>query len=254
MSYSYYLDQAALEELHKKILEENTVTWREVDYLKGFSLKDIYAYLLLPDVDKLSLADEEKQFVKENLNTLAQDIRQRINTIVNFFTNYNRVYTKYKHIFSAMVGTYAIEQNQERPRIFARDYHKDKITKKVGRATYVIPSTLYALDYYEKLKDDISTVFLSLLEAHTQSLYNLGKPFLIPDIYLLSPDKKTYWMQISQKVNFSTVGRAEFILKINVGQKYIQSMLNALAKDFIYKIDEDILEHKLNKTEIESIT
>src|SRR6266487_3347316 len=107
LSYSHYLNATEKKFLPDKILDETTVTWKQILYLQNLSIAKTYDYLLLPSVKKTNLTSEEKRFVEETLKVFVNDIHNRINRITKFFVNYNRVYAKYKHVFSAMVGTYA---------------------------------------------------------------------------------------------------------------------------------------------------
>jgi hypothetical protein len=105
--------------------------------------------------------DNDKQFVKEVLSDFADDIHTRIKEITNFHEKYNRVYIKYKHIFSPLIGTtYKDKENEiSIPRIFIRDMDKDKITKNKIISTYILSTDNETLDYYEKVANDIYTLF-----------------------------------------------------------------------------------------------
>ena len=85
------------------------------------------------------------------------------------------IYIRYKHIFSAIIGTYSNEQTKKIPRIFIRDRNKKK------DYTYVLLSNIETLEYYEKSNDDLTKAFLTLLGCHIHYIQNCGKPFLVPD-------------------------------------------------------------------------
>jgi hypothetical protein len=136
LSFSYYLRKDKVQ-LTNKILEGKTVTWHEHEFLKDIDLNKAHEYLLLPIVGSFQeLEEDEKEIVKDNLKEFAKDIHERIIRILKFFSSYNRVYNKYKHISPGLVGTYAILKNKETPHIFVRDCFWNKKTK-VMEAAYV---------------------------------------------------------------------------------------------------------------------
>jgi len=188
------------------------------------------------------------------LSNFADDIYRRIKEITYFYENYNRVYIKYKHIFSPLIGTtYKDEQNEIGiPRIFIRDMQKDKITKNKIISTYILSTDNETFDYYEKLGNDISSVFLFLLDCHVHSIQNCGRAFLIPDIPFASNDKNNRWQEIVRKVNTYT-GIHPLTLRINVKETISQQMLEALSKDHIFKWDQDILKHSENSLRIDTL-
>jgi hypothetical protein len=253
LSYSYYL-YTSRNELPTKILSHTNVVWDEIKHLNGLDKQGIYDYLLLPDADKLPLYDNDKQFVKEVLSNFADDIYRRIKEIINFYQNYDRIYIKYKHIFSPLIGTrYKDEQKGiEIPRIFIRDMQKDKITKNKIISTYILSTDNETFDYYEKMGNDISTVFLSLLDCHVHSVQNCGRAFLILDIHFASIEKENRWKEIVRKVNTFT-GISPITLRINVKETISQQMLEALSKDHIFKWDQDILKHSENSLRIDTL-
>jgi hypothetical protein len=253
LSYSHYLNATKIELLPDKILDESTVTWKHLGFLRNLSIDKTYDYLLLPRPKKMTLTSEEKRFVSDMLKMLVHDIHDKIGRITGFFVKYNRIYAKYKHVFSAMVGTYAVENNNKMPRIFIRDRYENKKDNTVEEPTYVIPSTLDAFRYYDELKNDISTVFLYLLEAHIQSMQNCGQPFLMPDFYCIAADKKPKWLEIAKKVNFFTGSLPNLNLRINIKERLVESMLNGLSQEYIFKIKEDIAKHKENTSKIEMV-
>jgi hypothetical protein len=241
LSYSYFLRNAK-SQLPEKILGEETVTWKEVDFLDALDPTKTHEYLLLPSVDKFPmLGEHEKEIVKKNLGTLAGDIHDRIRRIVIFFHNHNRVYGKFKHLFPGVVGTYTIQQNENIPRIFVRDRHYNKVTKVTDSAMYVLPNSLEVFDYYDNLKNDISRVFLSLIEAHIQNMQNCGNPFLPLDIS--SSINQSQWLEIAQKVNLLTT-LPNITVRINVEQSRVGDMLKALSENFIFKFDRDPISTK----------
>jgi hypothetical protein len=235
LSYSHFL-RTAKTQLSEKILGEQTVTWKEVEFLEALDLSKTCEYMLLPSVHRFPMLDErEKGIVKKNLETFATDTHDRIKRIVDFFRNHNRVYAKFKHIFPGVVGTYTVQQNRDIPRIFVRDRIHNRKTRVTEAAMYVLPNSPEAFDYYNNMKNDVSRVFLSLLEVHIEDMQNLGNPFL-PPMTQLSIEEQ--WIEIVQKVNFLTA-LPNITMKINVEGNRINDMLKALSEDFIYKYDRD---------------
>jgi hypothetical protein len=238
LSYSHFLRNDRIQ-LSEMILGEKTVTWKEVDFLEALNLDQTYQYMLLASVDRFPMLDnQEKAIVKKNLEIFARDIYDRIKRIVNFFRNHNRVYVKFKHIFPGIVGAYTIQQNIDIPRIFVRDRILNRKTGVTEAAVYILPNSLEAFDYYDNMKNDISRVFLSLLEVHIQDMQNLGGPFLPLKTHLSIEDPQ--WLKIVQKVNLFTA-LPNITMKINVEGNRIDDMLKALSEDFIYKYDRDPL-------------
>lgn len=185
------------------------------------------------------MPDNDKRFIEDALNVLLAISKRRLNEIVNFFNNYYKVYIRYKHVFSAFIGlAYLDEKSKRIPRIFMRDYEK-KLEKKY--CTYVLPSNIGTIEYYERLNDHILKMFQLLLSCHIHHIQNCGKPFLFSDGYFLPVDKKEYWMKIVKEVNIYS-GIPRLPLTINVEGDEIQKMLQALSKNHIYRYDKDILE------------
>lgn len=79
---------------------------KEIKHLKALDNEGVSKYLLLPTTDRLPLPDNDKKFVQETLKDLSEGVGTRINEITRFYDNYYRVYIRYKHIFSAIIGTY----------------------------------------------------------------------------------------------------------------------------------------------------
>ena len=190
LSYSYYL------RFNKKDLPENILSptmglpQKEINNLKDLDKAGISEYFLLSNLNKLPLPDNDKKFVEEVLNVLFVESQQRINEIAKFFKNYYKVYIRYKHILSAFIGTYSVEENKKIPRIFMRDQIENKKQNVKKYYTHILPSNIETLEYYEKLNDHISKMFKLLLACHVHSIQNCGKPFLISDGYFLPSDRK----------------------------------------------------------------
>jgi hypothetical protein len=65
LSYSHYLNATEKKFLPDKILDETTVTWKQIPYLQNLSITKTCDYLLLPSIKKANLTSEEKRFVRE---------------------------------------------------------------------------------------------------------------------------------------------------------------------------------------------
>jgi hypothetical protein len=149
----------------------------------------------------------------------------------------------------AQLGTHSLEDNVVKLRIFVRDeYKKERVIQK---ATYVLPTDIKTVEYYESIKDDVSMVFLTLLESYIHSIQNCGRPFLIPDGFFLTQNMKVRWLEIVKKINLIT-GIQPLNLKINVKNTVKQMMLQGLSKNHIFVIDKDILDHPENSLIVDS--
>lgn len=73
-------------------------------------------------------------------------------------------------------------------------------------------------------------------------IQNCGRPFLIPDVFFLTGEKKERWLEIVKKVN-SYTGILPLTLKINVKKDIRQGMLTALSREYIFRWDKDFFDH-----------
>jgi hypothetical protein len=207
----------------------------EIKHLEQINTEDISDYLLFTAVDELQLNIDDREFINERLKTFSDDVYQRIKRIVKFYNNYYRVYVKYKHILSAIIGIYGITNNREiTSEIYIRDYKNEP-------ATYVIPVHLGVLEYYERIKEDIITVFETLIFVYINHLQNIGRPFLIPSGYFIPDNEKQRWYNIANNTNFLTVIDPNLRLNVDLGSEDKQKMQELLPEDFIFKLDRDIL-------------
>lgn len=237
--YSYFLRNNKKELPYMIMSNTMGLGEKEIRHLRDLDKEGLSKYLLLPTTDRMPLSDDDKKFVQEALDDLSEGVRTRINEITRFYDNYYRVYIRYKHIFSAVIGTYSDEQNKKIPRIFIRDRNKR------NDYTYVLPSNIETLQYYEKLNDDLTKVFLILLECHIHYIQNCGKPFLVPNVFFLAGEKKERWLEIVKRVN-SYTGIQPLTVRINVKEDIRQRMLNAFLTEYIFRWDKDFFEHEEN--------
>jgi hypothetical protein len=120
LNYSYYL-RINREELANMIISGTIgLAEQQIKHLKDLDREGLSKYFLLPTIDKLPLPDNDKKFIQEALKDLSAKALARINEITKFYDNYYSVYIRYKHIFSALITTYSIEENKKIPRIFMR--------------------------------------------------------------------------------------------------------------------------------------
>jgi hypothetical protein len=84
-------------------------------------------------------------------------------------------------------------------------------------------------------------------------MQNCGQPFLKPDIYCVPDDRKNQWSEIARKVNFFTGSVPNLNLKVNVKERLVESMLNGLSNDYIFKENEDMIKRKDNTSKIDMV-
>jgi hypothetical protein len=115
VAYSYHL-RRPITELHKGIVSENRgLISKEIEHLKKLKLGNIRAYLLFPKLHDLNLEKEDRELVRQVLRDLAKDIYDRIKKIIRFYRLHYRIYIKYKHIFTAVVGLHQVTRNARNP-------------------------------------------------------------------------------------------------------------------------------------------
>jgi hypothetical protein len=243
--YSHQL-RKSLVDMPTTIASENRgVVLNEINYLEKLSkLKDIRSYLLFPNIDLLKLERDDRKFVSGVLKNITRDIRSRIKKITIFYRYYYRVYIKYKHVLTAIVGLYYIVSSSRDPRqkevyshIYIRDRHKGKAY------TYILPVGLEALDYYEDLIDDIGLVFNAVLTSYIHSMSNLGKPFLVPTEYFLkgaSAEDVQKWRRIVRQVNHIPVLLPTLNFNVVFARKFPRRLNRILSKRYICKLNRDI--------------
>jgi hypothetical protein len=252
LSYSHYL-RTSIKELPMKILSHSNVVWKEMEHLETLNKEGVSDYLLLPQIEKLPLSDTDKLFVGEVLSNFSKDIFRRLERIIKFYKNYHRVYIKYKHIFSPLIGTtyHDLQNGIEIPRIFIRDKKYDKDRNQEIISTYIISTDNATIDYYDTLEDDISIIFSRLLDCYVHSIQNADRPFLIPEVHIIPAEKKLLWQSIVEKV-VTIKAIQPLTLRINVKETVSRQMLEALTTDHIFKRDQDILTHEENSARIEN--
>jgi hypothetical protein len=244
IAYSHHL-RRSLTDLPKTIVSKNIgLISNEIAHLKKLKLGDIRGYLLFPSLHDLNLGKEDRKFVSQVLRNIAKDIHNKIREITKFYQLYYRVYIKYKHIFTAVVGQHQAIPSPYNPlqkevvsHLYVRDHNE-------GRAcTYIVPTTLEALEYYESIIEDIGVVFDNLLTTYIHSMLNMGKPFLIPTEYFLkneSIDQVERWHRIVRDINHVPILLPKQKFNIILGGNLLKRLNKVLPKQFIYKLNRDI--------------
>ncbi len=115
----------------------------------------------------------------------------------------------------------------------------------------ILTTDTETINYFEKLKDDILTVFLTLLESHIHSIQNCGKPFLIPDGFFLGQDTKLNWLHLVRRINLVTGIQPLKRQRINVKDNLKETILDSLSKNHVFIIDKDIFDHPENVLQID---
>lgn len=233
--------------LHKRIAYSNTnVVKIEVEFLRTFSNHTMVGqYLLFPEASQLTLTNEEQMLVANAMKAFANDILACISRIISFFDNYYRVYIRYKHVFSALMGNPQITSAPENNRklvsshIYIRDIIVDRKTKQeVSVSTYVLPTDIESVSFYEDIFNDISKSFGALLSAYLVHLFNCQNPALLGKISLSGNDV-TRWNEIVEKVNFIALDRLVGVFNIHVTFKKEHYL--RMLKDNIFKSEKDFL-------------
>jgi hypothetical protein len=241
LSYSYYI-RNSLTALPELIAGDQNVVWKEINsYLQNINKQEVIKYLSFPDLAQISALDQtERKVANDIIDKYTGQILNQIRKIITFHRNYNRVYNKYKHIFSALIGTHFFENNKIEPILHIRDYHT--VSKNIDISTYVIPSTPETLDYYKSLKEDIFNVFTALLSSQIYKMLNCGQIYLIPQIDGISDIEKRQWSEIVNKIKSYSGPIPKLNLRSTVTDPLYRDIHRFWSTDFIYKRNIDILD------------
>jgi hypothetical protein len=109
--YSHYLHGDLSELPYLRASENISVPNQEVTYLEGIDIEGIAKFLLVHRTDELIIREDKKDFAAQKLDWINSTAYEKIKTILKFYNTYYRVYIKYKHGFSAIIGTYSIVRN-----------------------------------------------------------------------------------------------------------------------------------------------
>ena len=173
LGYSYNLRKPS-QEFPKLIASRNYKTVeKEIALLEKLKKRDIGQFLLFPDLEPLSLDSNEKKIVNHHLQKISEDYLSSIKIILRFYGKYYRVYIKYKHIFTALLGFQSNRLDIPRKRviiggqIYIRDYNGNS----KGFSTYILPNTsIECVEHYQEIIDRIRHVFYLLIYAYLSQM------------------------------------------------------------------------------------
>ncbi|MGI0013024.1 MAG: hypothetical protein ACREBU_06235, partial [Nitrososphaera sp.] len=213
----------------------------------------IAGYLLFPEFDKLPLKKNEIKFVRTIYSSFALQTYACIRRIVRFYGKYSRVYNKYKHGLSAIVGLFQLTHPGVRSHIYLRDEARRRSRKKSSPAkqhkkrriiTLVIPTDLASLEHYQSIVDDINHVFIFLILSHLYNIHRAQRPYLLDEIRVDDSRTEKY-AEIVAKVN-GIPTRIEFKVGFNFifPDKAKKKMLKVTRRDFIYVFPHDMIASK----------
>jgi hypothetical protein len=167
-------------------------------------IRDIYRDIR---IESLSSDSHEKKIVNYHLQKIPEDYLPSIKTILRFYGKYYRVYIKYKHIFTALLGFQSSRLDIPRKKviiggqIYIRDYNDH------GKrfSTYILPNTsIECVEYYQEMIDRIRHVFYILIYAYLSQMVNLGRPFVFPMAPARDASTSEKLQKIFDKVNYSS--------------------------------------------------
>lgn|SRR5574341_1105660 len=242
------LMRTTLRELPLRIAHQNAmgIMKDEIDYLREIRILEMRNYLLFPDIKTLGLSTKEKRFLRFHLQDLAKKTLAITKRIVIFYDRYNRIYVRYKHAFTPLVGLPgkhidpASGKTSLSSIIYVRDITVDKKSRKDKIVTYLLPTDLGALDYYEGILKDLQVIFSNILSAQLNTLLNKGSRSLFPTGNFDNEQDKQEWERISKKVNFLAVPFYRLEIRLNV--KLTPQQKDRLQRSRILNWKRDILQ------------
>jgi hypothetical protein len=215
---------------------------------KRYKIREINQFLLLPSVTSLPIESHEKMIVNRHLQNISEDTFKSIKRILRFYRKYYRVYIKYKHIFSALLGFHRsfldahVKKQKISSQIYIRDYEK-------RFSTYIIPTTsIESVDYYQDIVDDIYNVFLTLMIAYLSRMINLGKPFIIPVLPHEDSGDSNTLEQIITRIDYLSWPFVPVTTEISFTEKLRKHIISKMQKDQIVRIRRDIFQYRQKQT------
>jgi len=247
LTFSHVL-RINIKELPRLIVHQRTmgVMKDEIDYLRGLTLSDMGNYLLYPYFKTLGLSAKEQRFLKFHLVDLSKKSLAIIKRLVIFYDRYGRIYARYKHAFTALVGLPGGHFDAASGRtslssiIYVRDITVDKQSKKDKIVTYLLPTDLVALNYYEDILQDLKVIFSNILSAQLNTLLNKGSRALFPTGDHDNEQDKQEWARIANKVNFLAI--PFYRLQISLNVKLTKQQRKRLQRNGILDWKHDILQ------------
>ena len=183
-------------------------------------------------------SSKDSAFLTRMTTLHLKEIKKRIKRLIRFWTRYYTVYLAYKHKFSALIGGYDVLGNS----IVSFTYVRHNRGKSIH--TSVIPCEIDAIDYYEDIVDDLSSVFRSLIDNFVLYVINCGKPFF-PELPVLpanslSTESQTKLQELIDKMPFYST-RIGYALKMELSPRKWKTISSRMKKEFIYESKQDIL-------------
>lgn len=246
LAYSFNLSGSLskLQEFPSQIASENfNVLNKEIENLRSKVKSDISDYLLFPNIELLGLTQEKKNLLKNVLDRILVKFDQSMQRILEFYDNYYRVYIKYKHVLTAVIGLHEINDISDDPskkvvssHIYIRDRYKEQFK------THIIACNVETVTYYEDIVNFIKCVFELLILSYMQYLMNYGKRSIIPTNNYIKDEEKELWSSIL-KTNKGTVLYPNFQIYFNIYGELAKALRDILPKRFIYTKKSDIFLH-----------
>jgi hypothetical protein len=230
-----------LREFPAQIASENhNVSNKEIKNIRNRKKLDIGEYLLFPDVELMPLKKEEKNLLRVVFKRMSTDVDKSIQSIIEFYDNHYRVYIKYKHVLTAIVGLHEIIDDPNDPlkktvasHIYVRDGHKKEFR------TNIIACNMETISYYEKIIGHIRSIFQLLILSYLHYLMNHGKRVIIPIGTYIKDGEKKLWESIL-KTNKAKVLYPNFQTQIKISGDLANALSNILPKKYIYTKKTDI--------------
>jgi len=242
LAYSFNLNESLskLQEFPTKIASENyDISNKGIKNLRNKEKSDIAEYLLFPDVGPMLLGKEEKNLLRIVFERMSTDVYNRIQSIIKFYDNHYRVYIKYKHVLTAIVGLHEIIDDKNDPlkktvasHIYVRDRYKKEFR------THIIACNLETVTYYEEITGHIGSIFQLLLISYLHYLMNYGTRVVIPIGTYIKDKEKNQWGSILS-TNKVKVLYPNFKTEIKIFGELAHALLNILPKKYIYTKKSD---------------
>lgn len=248
LGYSHNLRKSLIS-FPKHIASRNDKTVRdEIKYLTQLKKKDIPQYLLFPNIKLLSIDKSEKMLLNYHLQQIDNDEYKSIKNIIKFYKKYYRVYIKYKHIFTALLGFYNKRVDTKNKKIIIssqiliRDYNK-------RFSTYILPTTsIESVDYYQDVIDNILNIFITLIISYLNYMSNLGQPFVIPLLPPKESENSKILQNIIEKINYSSLTFIPMQTNIEFPYDLSMNLITQSRKDKIFKMRSDIFNYRQKQT------
>lgn len=220
----------------------------EARYLYTLKMSDVWTEFRFPDVKQLrkkdgkSLTGKECLLLNHVLRNVCKEIKNRLKVILEFRENYRQVYNKYKHGLSIIVGSYQVQQTTIGRNIMSHIYIRSKERGRKKIYTYMIPTGVDILDYYEKIVHYAHEVTWFLVEYQFYYFHNNGKPFFpaIPNTMMPTNIDRDKLQQLVNDLDFHKVD-VTVRTNITVVPQRTKIAGKYLKKKYVYKLPSDLL-------------